>query len=112
MGNSTNRQSSEPCELENDKAVDNTDSANRDLTIDNPDSSLQEQGTCKEREEVYVQVTVFSKKLRTEEDGTIILSPISESHVSCTEVASYSRVASYIISLTQILYNSPLSVLP
>ena len=82
MGNFINRKSSEPRELQNDKAVDNTENANRDLIIDNPDSSLQEQGTCKEREEVYVQVTVFSKKLRTEEDGTIILSPLSESHVS------------------------------
>ena len=102
MGNFTNRQSSEPRELENDKAVDNTESANRDLTIDNPDSNLQEQGICKEREEVYVQVTVLSKKLRTEEDGTIILSPISELLVSYTEYSSYSYIAARpaIISVT------------
>ena len=34
------------------------------------------------QEEVYVQVTVLAKKLRTEDDGTIILSTISESCVS------------------------------
>lgn len=32
--------------------------------------------------EIYVQVTVLSKKLGTAEDGTILLSPLSESLVS------------------------------
>ena len=38
---------------------------------------------ARDREEaVYVQVTVLSKKVGTQEDGTIILSPFSESLVS------------------------------
>ena len=84
MGNLTNRQNNAPAasELESDKAVDNTKRANSDLTTDQPDSVLQEQSNCEENQEVYAKVTVLSKILRTEEDGAIILSPISKSTVS------------------------------
>ena len=64
--------------LENGKAVDNTEDANGDLKTNQPNGVLQDQN---ENEEVYVQFTIQSKKLRTE-DGTIILSPLSGSTVS------------------------------
>ena len=75
------------------KAIDNRKSAlpamssaepghaSNDLPIDQPDSSTRSREYSEKQEEVYVQVTVLSKKL-TEDDGTIILSPISESLVS------------------------------
>ena len=57
--------------------------AGNDLPIDHPDSSTHSREHSEKQEEVYVQDTVFSKKLRTEDDGTIIPSPIrSESFVS------------------------------
>ena len=85
-------------ECENDKAINNRNgvspdecldkcfslkiSANSHQTTDQPDSVAHIQEQCEEQEEIYVQVTVRSKKLRTQKDGTIILSPISESIVS------------------------------
>ena len=39
--------------------------------------------------EVYVQVAVLSKKLGTKDDGTIILSPLSESLVSYPHSTSW-----------------------
>ena len=42
----------------------------------------QPDGARDQEEAVYVQVTVLSKKVGTREDGTIILSPPSESLVS------------------------------
>ena len=77
------------------KAIDNRKSAlpaissaepghaSNDLSIDQPDSSTRSREYSEKQEEVYVQDTVLSKKLRTEDDGTIIPSPIrSESYVS------------------------------
>ena len=78
------------------KAIDNSKSAlpamssagpghaGNGLIIDQPDSSTRSREYSEKQEEVvYVQDTVPSKKLRTEDDGTIIPSPIrSESFVS------------------------------
>ena len=77
------------------KAIDNSKSAlpamsaagpghaGNGLIIDHPDSSTRSREYSEKQEEVYVQDTVLSKKLRTEDDGTIIPSPIrSESFVS------------------------------
>ena len=52
------------------------------LTNGKPDRITHIQEQDEGQEEIHVQVTVRSKKLRTEEDGTIILSPISECIVS------------------------------
>ena len=96
MGNITSylRHTSTPGECDNgtDRAIDNTKSdstsaaelghASNNLIINQPDSSIRSRECSEKQEEVYVQVTVLSKKLRTEEDGTIILSPVSESLVS------------------------------
>ena len=97
MGNITNhlRHTSTPGECDNgtDRAIDNTKSdstsaaepghASNNLIIDQPDSGIRSRECSEKQEEpVYVQVTVLSKKLRTEEDGTITLNPISESLVS------------------------------
>ena len=89
MGNRTShlRHTSSLGECKDDCAINNrngisTNTSNSHLTTDQPDSDahIQEQG--EDQEEIYVQVTVHSKKLRTQKDGTIILSPISESIVS------------------------------
>ena len=82
------------CCRDNTKAIANSKSASpamsgakpghayKNLIIDQPDSSTHSREYSEKQEEVYLQVTVLSKKLRTEDDGTIILSPISESFVS------------------------------
>ena len=96
MGNNTShlRHTSTPGECDNgtDRTIDNTKSdstsaaepghTSNNLIIDQPDSSIRSRECSEKQEEVHVQVTVLSKKLRTE-DGTIILSPVSESFVSC-----------------------------
>ena len=94
MGNNTShlRHTSTSGECDDDSAIDNTKSdstsaakpghASNNLIIDQPDSSTRSREYSEKQEEVFVQVTVLSKKLRTEEDGTIILSPVSESLVS------------------------------
>ena len=93
MGNKTSRHSTHTSSLgecENDKPINDRNvvsisaskNANSHQTTDQPDSvaHIQEQG--EDQEEIHVQVTVLAKKLKTQEDGTIILSPISESIVS------------------------------
>ena len=94
MGNirSYLRLTSTPRECDDDSASDNSESdsmsaaepghASNNLIIDQPDSSTRSREYSEKQEEVYVQVTVLSKKIRTKEDGVIILSPISESLVS------------------------------
>ena len=84
---------SSPGESEDDKAainnrkgvsISSSEHANGHLimTTDQPDSVAHIRDQGEEKEEIYVQVTVLTKKLRTKKDGTIILSPISESLVS------------------------------
>ena len=78
-------------ECENDKAIHDRnngvststfENANNHLTTDQPDSVAHIREESEEQEEIYVQFTVCAKKLRTQKDGTITLSPISESIVS------------------------------
>ena len=94
MGNirSHLRLTSTPRECDDDSASDSSKSdsmsaaepghASDNLIIDQPDSSTRSREYSEKQEEVYVHVTVLSKKIRTEEDGVIILSTISESLVS------------------------------
>ena len=97
MGNKTSRHSrhtSSLGECENDKAINDrnvvstsvsisaSENVNSHQTSDQPDSVAQIREQGEEQEEIYVQVTVLSKKLKKQKDGTIILSPISESIVS------------------------------
>ena len=84
MGNirSHLRLTSAPGECDDDSTIAEPGHASTNLIIDQPDSSTRSREYSKKQEGVYVQVTVLSKKLRTEEDGTITLSPISESLVS------------------------------
>ena len=67
--------------MKEDKATDNdknllvpdaTDCTG--LATDQPDS--QTHGSTSDQGDVCVQVTIFAKKVRTEEDGTILLSHI------------------------------------
>ena len=82
-------------ECENDKAIHDRnngvstsvststfENANNHLTTDQPDSVAHIREESEEQEEIYVQFTVCARKLRTQKDGTITLSPISESIVS------------------------------
>ena len=77
-------------EDDRDKAINNrkgvstsaSEHANSHLTTDHTDSVAHIRDQGEEKEEIYVQVTVLTKKLRTKKDRTIMLSPISESLVS------------------------------
>ena len=52
------------------------------LTAASGSSVTDQPDGARDEGEIYVQVTVLSKKLGARDDGTIILSPLSESLVS------------------------------
>ena len=59
-----------------------------------PDRDLDQPDSAGEDRRVYVQVTILSEKLRVKEDGTILLSSLSESLVSL--IAKYNKLFPYI----------------
>ena len=84
MGNSKSVGSTTSGKLEKDKASDNREvSVSIDITnLDKPDNAKDYHHGEQDPEDIYVKVTIISKKIKITEDGTLHLCALSQLCVS------------------------------